>query len=320
MESKRILIAGANGFLGSNLSRELNGEGYDVNLLIRRNSNTWRINDFMKDVTVHTLSNYENDSFGLLLNSIKPDILINTIGEIRPRDPNDKFSIWKSNFYLIQKMFSYIKEPSNIFFLQAGTSFEYGKESLIKNPLRENDVCNPISEYGISKLFATEYLNYLSEIKTVKGISFRIFNLYGQFEGKSRLIPDLITNGLNNKEIVLKSPKVIRDFIHINDVVSAFKKGIQNQDSIHKFQIINVGTGIASSLEDVANYIKNITNCKVRIEEDKSENRPENNIPGPIANIEKGNVMIKWNAKINIKNGLELTSNWFKNHMNLYRQ
>ena len=278
METKKIIITGANGFIGSNLARQFLKNGYDVHIIVRRSSDLWRIEEIMSEVNVFYVTRSSKVEFSDIFLLVKPDFLINAIGADQKKNIKDEASTWLGNIDSLINITSALKNWPSTFLIQLGSSFEYGRSTLKNNPLNEESACEPVSEYGITKLLATEYLKYLWTNRILRSACVRLFNVYGQYEDPERLIPDIVLKTLNGSKVVLKNPKVFRDFIHITDAVEAVKLIVAREDHINdnKFEVLNVGSGEAHTVEDVANYIKDITGSILPTEVSPSDIRPEN--------------------------------------------
>lgn len=321
METKRVLITGANGFIGSNLARYLLDCGYEIYISIRRSSNLWRLNDIIPEIETHYLIESSFQEFSYLLESVKPDILINTIGVDQWSNREDESFTWFGNFTILVNIARAMRNATNIFLIQSGSAFEYGRASIEHNPLNEEIICDPVSEYGASKLFASEYLKYLGKSKNTSSVVLRIFNAYGQYDVMNRLVPELIIKSLSKSRIILKNPTASRDFVHISDVTEIFRATIVNEDHLkNRHHIINVGTGVSHSVEEIAKYVGSITGNSLAVEIEKSDQRPENKIPGPVADINKARSILGWMPKLTINEGLKITTEWFRELRNLYQK
>ena len=322
METKKIIITGANGFIGSNLARQFLKNGYDVHIIVRRSSDLWRIEEIMSEVNVFYVTRSSKVEFSDIFLLVKPDFLINAIGADQKKNIKDEASTWLGNIDSLINITSALKNWPSTFLIQLGSSFEYGRSTLKNNPLNEESACEPVSEYGITKLLATEYLKYLWTNRILRSACVRLFNVYGQYEDPERLIPDIVLKTLNGSKVVLKNPKVFRDFIHITDAVEAVKLIVAREDHINdnKFKVLNVGSGKAHTVEEVANYIRDITGSILPIEVSPSDIRPENSFPGPIADIGKARSELGWKPRLTLEEGLKITINWFRQNIQLYEK
>ena len=321
VETKRIVITGANGFLGSNLTRFFLKKGYDVHITVRKSSDLWRIKEIIAELSVSYLNKSSKEEFEDVIQFVKPDTLINAIGADQKKYIRDESSTWFGNIDCLVNITRSLKNWTNISLIQLGSSFEYGRTTLINNPVNENTICEPVSEYGITKLLSTEYLRYLGMNEILYSASVRIFNVYGQFESPERLIPDIVIKNLTGSKVILKNPKVSRDFIHVDDVVEVIRLLVEKQNYINenKFDILNVGTGMPHTVEEVANYILKNTASRMPIETNQLDNRPENSYPGPIADIQKIKKSLGWKPRFTLEDGLKDTVDWFKKHAELYK-
>jgi len=114
--------------------------------------------------------------------------------------------------------------------IPVGLSFEFGKATKTCNPISRNTRCEPVSEYALSKFFATDYLIYFSIRYSVNILFFHIFNLHDLYGGRDRLIPEIHLNAIRGKKNHIKTPIVSKDFIHIDDMAEAFQIALFDRD------------------------------------------------------------------------------------------
>ena len=318
MDSKKIVVTGANGFLGANLTREFLNCGYEMYPFVRESSNLWRIAEIIDELNVIKLSESSRTEYAKLFSAIKPDVIINAMGADQKSILNDGALNWKSNFLSLVELANGMTEMGDCVFIHAGSSFEYGRTTLKSNPVSESSMFEPVSEYAIAKLFATNYLKYITQWRSNSIFDFLIFNLYGPYESHERLIPDVILKSIQGEKIVLKNPSVARDFIYIKDVTEAFDTVIKDCETATGLNILNLGTGVGSKISDVAYMINGLNGNKSKIEFSLGDQRPENSIPGPIADMKKTQSILKWKPKYDIRRGFLDQNNWFSKHLDIY--
>lgn len=130
--------------------------------------------------------------------------------------------------------------------INVGSSAEYSLGKL--GAILESDELNSDSLYGKNK---SELSQYLESTYHSQFTNLRVFNLYGLLENKGRLIPDCIDSLAGGYGFVLHQPRQIRDFIFIKDLVSTLINLLSMNPAGH----LNLGTGIGTSTETVANII-----------------------------------------------------------------
>lgn len=160
------------------------------------------------------------------------------------------------------------------------------------------DISNP---YGRSKLFAEQLITAYCKDYDVNGVILRNFNIFGKGQNPLFLIPALIEQLFSESkyiEVSDLSPK--RDFIYIRDFIEILLRSLRLE--INNYEIFNVGTGIAYSVEQVIDVLfkvsgkrkKVICNSKIR----------KNEIPCTIADNSKIKKALRWEPKYTLENGM----------------
>ena len=317
METKRILIFGGNGFIGSNLSRSLLSSGHEIHIATRVNSNIWRLEDIKNSLQIHYYKDISDRGVADFVKKVKPVVVVNAIG-LTGKLQDNLLQQWESNFlsliHLVNAgLSSYVER-----LIHMGSSFEYGAASLKYRRLGEEVECVPVSEYGLAKLFETNYCSYLNRKEEIPVTVLRIFNVFGEYDSKERLIPEVVLRAIDGKTIELHNPMVERDFIWIRDVASAITRIIDDFGNDNFNDIFNVGTGKSAKVEDVAKIIARETGVRSKIFIQGGDIRSENYIPGPIADISKIQRVVGWKPKYNLETAIRETVQWFKENRDKY--
>ena len=247
----KILVTGGAGFIGSHIVEYLVQRGDDVTIL--DNLNTGRIGNLSK----------VNDD----INFVNGDISEYKLLEGLVSDSDGVFheaalASVQQSFKMQDEYFDVnVRGTENILKLAkeygfkvvyASSSSVYGDPKQI--PIKESDDRNPINPYAQTKLEAELLAEKYFEMG-VHVIGFRYFNVFGkrqskEYAGVIKLFLQKIQQG--------EAPKIngdglqVRDFVYIEDVVKA---NILAMDSNVKCQCLNVGSGLPTSILDIANLV-----------------------------------------------------------------
>lgn len=143
----------------------------------------------------------------------------------------------------------------------ASSGAVYGEQ--LTQPLREDGVPNPSSPYAVSKLAAEYYLHTIGALWGIETVALRIFNAYGpgQHSRASHppVIPAIVRQALGGGSIVVHgNGKQTRDFVYVDDVVSALISA-STASNVSRLTI-NVGSGVATSINDLVAAVAMILN------------------------------------------------------------
>ncbi|WP_348664279.1 NAD-dependent epimerase/dehydratase family protein [Dubosiella newyorkensis] len=271
-----ILILGAAGFIGTNLTIELAKNNDDKITLVDKNLSYFDQDIFFDNIEIIESSLDSNMDYSIFKDK---DIVYHLVSTNVPTTSNQHISqdiqsnvVFSS--YLFEACIKY--GVKKVVFISSGGTV-YGKES--KCPINEDMPTNPISSYGIQKLMI-EKLLYLYNY--MYGLDYRIIRLanpYGPFQRPNGMLGAVTTftyKALTGDEItVYGDGSVIRDFIYIDDVI----KGIQNivfGSSNHR--VFNLGSGYGISIKELLETIKKVLDCElnVRYHQSRSVDVPTN--------------------------------------------
>ncbi len=305
-----ILITGAAGFVGSNLVRYFVSQGIKIHIIIKKNSNLWRLKGVMNKIHVHYSDLNNKTNIKRIIKKIKPKTIFHLATNGAYSDQNNlikiKESIFDSTFNLINECKKY---KFNIF-VNTGSSSEYGFK---KKKMKESDVLVPNSYYSAFKSSVSLYCQFESINSNIQIITVRPFHVYGPFERPTRLIPVLIKKMLSNKKISLVSPKISRDLIHVDDLIRFYIKIANKKNLIG--EIFNLGSGKKYTIKDIYNSLKKLTGYKKKNLWNSMKNRSWDQTIW-YSDMSYVRRKLKWKPKINLKNGLLKTVEWHKKYYN----
>jgi UDP-glucose 4-epimerase len=311
LKNKVVTITGANGYIGSALIKQL--EGFSLNKIIRisRKKLTPNINteDWVLDL------NEQKSWIKIVRHS---DIIIHLAGDtsILSAENNPADSLISSVLPIIH-LVGAAKELSckpRVIFASSVTIYGLNEDF----PIEESHISNPITSYDLHKFFAEQQFKIASNNNLIDGISLRLANVYGPSLNESRAKDRGVLSKVTKMSFENKNPQVygngsyIRDYIYIDDVVSAFLyASIIEYDEIRKTSEItfNVASGVGVSVKDVFSLISSEVN-KITGNKLQVKNAPW---PKGVNEIEKRNfigsaerlkLLSGWTPSVSLEDGV----------------
>tara|TARA_Y100000741_G_scaffold207192_1_gene157685 strand:- start:396 stop:1376 length:981 start_codon:yes stop_codon:yes gene_type:complete len=309
-QKTKILITGANGYLGNCLynflKKNYNVQGIDI----KNNINN-------KIFKCNILNSKKFDNF---LKEIKPEIIIHLAAQSLVDETINKQKYFKNNVLATKVLLKLMRKNKikNIIF--SSTASVYKKSN---KPLTENSLLKPLSYYAKTKLNAE---NLIKKNKNIKNIILRFFNvcsalnkpIIGELHNpETHLIPTVTYKSLKKKKIYIygKNFKTIdgtcvRDYIHIIDVCHAITKSIQFLLRNKKSLVLNIGNSRGYSNYEVIKHVEKILKRKSKI---KFVGSRKGDVAKLICNSKKAKSFISWRANnSNINKIIENEFNWIK--------
>lgn len=167
--------------------------------------------------------------------------------------------------------------------------------------LNENDIPEPNNIYGLSKKFAEEIINKYNEYYGIKGLIFRISNVYGEgcrphYNSAIATFIDLIQK--KKKIIINGTGEQARDFIYVSDVVNAFSKSLKYH--FKYTETLNICTGKPVSINEVLSTLKEVTDMIPKVEYKETDEQ----VNYIIGNPSKAIKVLGYKTKISFGEGL----------------
>jgi len=302
-----ILITGSTGFIGANLTHYLVSAGYEVHLIIKNQSNTWRLNSIINNINFYNADLIEFDKIELIINKIKPKTIFHlaTYGAYPYQNEMDKIKF--VNLDCTINLLRICEKHNFDIFINTGSNSEYGfKEDLMK----ESDILEPNSYYSVFKSASTLFCQYESIHKELPIVTLRPFHVYGPYEEPTRFMPVLINNLLNNNCPPLVSPHIKRDMIYIQDLIDFYI--MVSTKLIGLGKIFNIGSGVQYSIEEIVKVAIDITNSTVRPEWNTMSSRVWDSEKWG-ADMSLVQDTYNWEPNYNLYDGMKKTIQWYKN-------
>lgn len=315
---KKVLVTGADGFIGSHLVEMLVQKGYDVRALSYYNSfNNWGWLDglsCLKDIEVVTGD--VRDPFFCAEISKNVDIVFNLAALIAiPYSYVAPQSYVETNINGVVNICRAAMDKGVKKVIHTSTSEVYGTALYV--PIDEKHPLQPQSPYSASKISADAMaMSFFNSFNLPLTIA-RPFNTYGPRQSARAVIPTIITQIASGKKLIeLGDTTTTRDFNYVTDTCSGFIALAESSETIGK--TINIGSNFEISVQDTFNLIKEIMKSDAQVHIDDKRKRPEKS---EVQRLWCDNSLIKklvgYESQVNLKKGLELTTEWFLNPQNL---
>jgi nucleoside-diphosphate-sugar epimerase len=277
----KVLVTGGTGFIGSKVVTAL--EAMNIEVFSPKSSNydlrrpeSWR--EFPAcDFVIHTA------------------VLLGDREIVSPHLPGS------DNDQMLELALQFAKKNESPFLFIS--SYLYGESPVIPTP--ETSPLFPLNAYADMKLRGGTLVMNFSNVSAVPSTVLRLFNVYGPGQSDQFVIGKIIKQIKAKTPVTLRTFEVSRDFVYIDDVVSAITLSAMNQKS---FSVFNVGSGTSTSLKSVIESIESILQTKIDVEvlDTSLTDKPLTTC----ADIKKIRQAFDWAPKIDMFTGL---SNCFKN-------
>ncbi len=316
----RVLVTGADGFIGSHLCEMLISEGYEVRALCQYNSfGSWGWLDesaVSKDIEIVTGD--VRDPFFCEKITQKIDIVFHLAALIAiPYSYEAPQSYIETNITGTLNMCNAALKNSCSRMIHTSTSEVYGTAQFV--PISESHPLQPQSPYSASKIGADSIaMSYFNSFELPLTIA-RPFNTYGPRQSARAVIPTIITQiAAGAENIKLGDVTPTRDFNYVLDTCRGFISILKSKEAIG--QTINIGSNFEISIKDTLLTIKKIMKSNVEFLFDEARIRPKNSeVFRLLCDNSKIKALTGFEPKYSIEEGLKETIEWFSEPSNLKR-
>ncbi|MGO5013609.1 GDP-mannose 4,6-dehydratase [Niallia sp. Sow4_A1] len=309
----RILITGANGFVGRHLQKELIGRNHEVFLGVR--------NQILSPVhsSLVSFDILNKVQMKKVLLDLKPDSVIHLAAQSsvafswkQPIETLQTNIIGTTN--LIELLGKYLPETKII---TVGSCEEYGLSAKEHDYLDETVNCRPQNPYAISKFAAYEVSQALAKQYAINLIHLRPFNHFGPGQESGFVISDFasklarIEAGLCENILNVGYLEAERDFTDVRDVVRAYALVAEHELGNG---IYNICSGKPKRLKDILEELVELTNLSINVKIDQTKYRIAE-VTKIVGDSTKINNALEWKPEIPFKTSLEETLNWWRDSL-----
>jgi NAD dependent epimerase/dehydratase len=320
----KILVTGADGFIGSHLTEELVRQGFNVRAFVLYNSfNSWGWLDTVPNEIRENLDVFAGDirdPYGVKEAMKGCDVILHLAALIAiPYSYHSPETYVDTNVKGTLNVLQAARELGVKHVIHTSTSEVYGTARFV--PITEEHPLQGQSPYSASKIGADQMAFSFYSSFNLPVTIIRPFNTYGPRQSARAVIPTIITQiAKGQQEIKLGSISPTRDFNYVMDTVGGFIAAMKSENGIG--EVINVGSNFEISIGDTVKLIADVMGIKVEILTDEVRFRPENSeVERLWADNSKANKLLTWKPKYGglegFRRGLTETIDWFLQSENL---
>jgi NAD dependent epimerase/dehydratase len=322
----KILITGADGFIGSHLTESLVRQGYDVRAFVYYNSlNSWGwLDECGSDVRgqFEIFTGDIRDSYGVKEALKGCDVVFHLAALIAiPFSYHSPDTYVDTNVKGTLNVLQAARELGVAKVIHTSTSEVYGTAQFV--PISELHPLQGQSPYSATKIAADQLAYSFYASFDLPVVTVRPFNTYGPRQSARAVIPTIITQILNgSNQIKLGSISPTRDFSYVKDTVDGFIAALKAKNGLG--EVINLGSNFEISIGDTVELIAEVMNTKIQINCDEARLRPKNSeVERLWADNTKASQIFDWQPNYygqeGFKKGLSETVEWFTLQNNLLK-
>ena len=301
----KCAVLGGGGFMGSHLAEALLRSGHEVTTLDRPQS---RYLDQVKEAGAEVIQGDFLNQYDLNMAIAGAETVYHLISTTVPQTAtNDPLFDAETNLLGTVKLLQEAKNAGvrRIIFTSSGGTV-YGTPRSI--PINENHPTEPIGAYGISKLTIEKYLHLFWTLYGLEYCILRVANAYGERQPITEtqgVIPAFLSKILQATPLkIWGDGSVIRDYIHVHDIVDALMKSISYQEPTG---IFNIGSGRGHSINEIIKVIEKVTGKAAQVDYAPGRNF---DVPVNVLDISHANQELNWKPSIDIEQGVGRMYKW----------
>lgn len=313
-KGRKVLVTGAAGFIGSHLAEALVRAGATTRAMVHYNSagsRGWLEHSAVRD-EIEIIAGDIADRDSIKEAVAGTDVVFHLAALIAiPYSYRAPESYVRTNIIGTMNALQAAREAGIERFIQTSTSEVYGTARYA--PIDEGHPLQGQSPYSASKIGADKiseafHLSFGVPVTTV-----RPFNTFGPRQSARAVIPTIIGQCLAGAKIELGALAPTRDFTYVGDTVAGFLAVADAAETIG--ETINLGVGNEISIGDLAKLIAQLFGKNMSIVQQDARLRPSGSeVERLCSDNSKARRLVKWEPKTSLRDGLQETIAWFKDH------
>lgn len=299
-KDRRIVVTGSSGAIGTAVGDNLLVDGENFHGVDRR-PNRWNPTLDKRTTMVDLL---DPSTIGRL--PAEPDIVVHMAANSRVGETVDDPALADENVKTTRVALEYAREANAAFVLASSREVygETGKQAVTEDHADIEQCENP---YGASKLGSEALVRAFESSYGLDACILRFSNVYGRYDAWQRVIPIFIARADAGEDLTVYGTGKTLDFCHIDDAVAGIQAALDRIDIVAG-EAINIASGEATDLVDLANQIANLVDPSIGIEV-AAERTGE--VFEFVADVSKGQRLLGYEPATSLEEGLKLAVEWY---------
>ncbi|XGI84237.1 NAD-dependent epimerase/dehydratase family protein [Halorutilales archaeon Cl-col2-1] len=291
----KILVTGSSGFIGTHLCHALVEEGYNVEGVDISQPKF----ELPESIETHITDLTEPTELP------ESDIIVHLAAHSQVQPVVESPELALENIQMTQNILSEA-DRMDASVINISSRDIYGNSL---QPSEDESTIDSPNGYAASKISSEALSNAFRHTMDVSVTSLRLANVYGSMDTNQRVIPIFIALADAGEELTVFGKQKLLDFIHVDDVCRAIQSTI-NRSEITDGEAINIGSGVGTSLPEIASYIsESIESCPGW---SVSDNRT-GDVGQYVSDISKSRSILNFEPEISLNKGMDKTIDWYLN-------
>jgi UDP-glucose 4-epimerase len=300
----RVIVTGANGFVGTHLVRHLM-DAHEVLAIDSLRYGPWRFAPSeMAEFNSDTTDLRDRQNVERVVKGFRPDAIIH-LAAIHFIPECERLPDEAVSTNVLATVNLLLASPEHCRFVYTSSAAVYQP---IETAHREHeDPTGPVDAYGFSKLHGEDFVGYLGGRRELRSIVVRLFNVIGSGETNPHVLPEIIKQlkaGKRTLQLGNVEPK--RDYVYVQDVVEGFTATVTAP--FPKIQstpvVVNLGTGKSYSVREIVGRLSRIIGDPINIETDPKRVRKVDR-PNLLSDSSRIRELFAWSPRVELDEALE---------------